>query len=53
MLEALAPLWFPDADARIEFLRNEYDHRGEVVELRLRGFDRIADRLERNRRMVH
>ena len=52
MLEALAPHWFPDADARADFLRSEYDHRGEVVELRLRGFDRIADRLERNRRLI-
>lgn len=53
MLEGLAPHWLPDRASRTEFLRGEYDHRGEVVELRLRGFDRLADRLERKRRMVH
>ena len=53
MLESLAPVWFPEVKARADFLRSEYDHRGEVVELRLRGFDRIADRLERKRNLVH
>lgn len=53
MLESLAPVWFPEIKARVDFLRREYDHRGEVVELRLRGFDRIADRLERKRHSVH
>ncbi len=52
LLESLASIWLPEVNARVDFLRSEYDHRGEVVELRLRGFDRIADRLERKRHLV-
>jgi len=49
LLEDMAPIWFPDPDQRIEFLRGEYDHRGDIIELRLRGLDRLADRLEKER----
>jgi hypothetical protein len=43
LIEAFAPSWYPDADARAAFLNQEYDHRGEVAELRLHGYDRLAD----------
>jgi len=49
MLEAMAPSRLPDSEQRINFLRREYEHRVEIEELRLRGFDRLADRLERSR----
>ena len=46
LIEALAPVWYADPSARAEFLNAEYDHRGEVAELRLHGYDTLADRLE-------
>jgi hypothetical protein len=46
-LEAFAAVWYPDAGARAAFLNKEYDRLGEVAELRLRGYDNLADRLER------
>ena len=49
LIEAMSPHWFADARARIDFLRGEYEHKGEVAELRLRGMDHMADRLERER----
>ena len=47
LIEAFAPGWYPDAEARAAFLNQEYDHRGEVAELRLHGYDRIADLKEK------
>ena len=47
MVEELAPLYYPDAQQRIEFLNAVYERRSEVVELRLKGNDRLADALER------
>lgn len=47
LIEALSEHWFSNPQARIEFLRDEYERRGEIAELRLRGMDRLADRLER------
>jgi hypothetical protein len=47
LIEALAPVWFPDPAERIAFLNGEYGRRSEVAELRLRGYDQLADRLER------
>lgn len=47
MLEELAPAWYPDPAERIAFLNSEYDRRGEIARLRLRGYDHLADRLER------
>jgi hypothetical protein len=47
LIEVLAPVWYPDPLERIEFLNAEYDYRGEVAELRLHGYDALADRLER------
>ncbi|WP_455365337.1 hypothetical protein [Kaarinaea lacus] len=47
MVEELAPLYYPDVRQRIEFLNTVYERRSEVVELRLKGNDRLADALER------
>jgi hypothetical protein len=43
LIEQFAPYWYPDATERAAFLNTEYDRRGEVVELRLHGYDRLAD----------
>jgi hypothetical protein len=43
LIEAFAPSWYADAGARVAFLNKEYDQRGEVTELRLHGYDRLAD----------
>lgn len=48
MIEAMAPVWYPDAKARIRFLNTEYEYCNEIVELRLQGYDNLADRLERS-----
>lgn len=47
LIEAFAPRWYPDLEARAAFLNQEYDHRGEVAELRLHGYDHLADVKER------
>lgn len=47
MVESLSSIWFDDPLSRIRFLNLEYDRRGEIAELRLKGYDHIADRLER------
>ena len=47
MVEELAPLYYPNAQQRIEFLNTVYERRSEVVELRRKGNDRLADALER------
>jgi hypothetical protein len=47
LIEAFAPSWYADADSRAVFLNKEYDRRGEVTELRLHGYDRLADVKER------
>jgi hypothetical protein len=46
-LEAFSAVWYPDFSDRAAFLNKEYDRLGEVAELRLRGYDNLADRLER------
>ena len=48
LLEQMAPIWYPDWSERVAFLNREYDRRDEIARLRLRGYDHIADRLERN-----
>lgn len=45
-IEALAPVWFPDATERARFLNSEYRRHGEIAELRLNGHHRLADRIE-------
>jgi hypothetical protein len=47
MVESLSSLWFKDPVSRLRFLNLEYDRRSEIAELRLKGYDHIADRLER------
>jgi hypothetical protein len=47
LIEAFAPMWYEDPEARAAFLNQEYDRRGEVAELRLHGYDRIADLKEK------
>jgi len=46
MIEAMAPIWYPDAEARAQFLNNEYELQNEIAELRINGYDQLADRLE-------
>ena len=48
LLEQMAPIWYPDSATRAAFLNREYDHHAEIAALRLQGYDRMADRLERN-----
>lgn len=47
MLEEFAPLYYPDIQQRVKFLNMIYERRSEVVELRLHGYDKLADALER------
>ena len=47
-VEALAPIWFPEAGDRARFLNHEYRRHGEIAELRLNGHHRLADRLEQS-----
>lgn len=47
LIEAFAPLWYADPQTRVAFLNREYDRRGEVAELRLHGYDRLADLKEK------
>ncbi|KPK40820.1 MAG: hypothetical protein AMJ69_01025 [Gammaproteobacteria bacterium SG8_47] len=47
MIESFAPVWFPRLEDRVLFLNAEYERRGEIARLRLRGYDPLADRLER------
>ena len=47
LVEVLAPQWFPEVGDRIEFLNDEYERRIRVADLRLRGHDLAAARLER------
>lgn len=47
LLEHMAPIWYPNTSARVAFLNHEYVRRGEIARLRLRGYERAADQLER------
>jgi hypothetical protein len=47
LIEAMAPRWFDDPAERIAFLNEEYDRHGELAELRLKGYDHLADFKER------
>ena len=46
MVEESAPLYYPDVQQRVEFLNTIYERRSEMVELCLKGNDRLADALE-------
>jgi hypothetical protein len=45
-VEELALQWFPKAKERVNFLNQVYEHRGEVIELRLHGYNKLADALD-------
>lgn len=47
MVEELAPLYYPDVQQRVKFLNTIYERRNEMVELCLKGNDRLADALEK------
>lgn len=47
LIESFAPMWYENVEHRIAFLNAEYDKRSEVTELRLHGYDRLADLKER------
>jgi hypothetical protein len=47
LLEQMTPIWYPDSAGRVDFLNHEYDRHGEIARLRLRGYDHVADHLER------
>lgn len=47
LVEEMAAQYYPDIQQRVEMLNKIYERRGEVVELRLRGYDKLADALER------
>jgi len=49
MVEELAPLYYPKVQQRVDFLNTVYERGTEVVELRLKGNDRLADALERKK----
>jgi hypothetical protein len=46
LVEELSFQWFPEPNARVAFLNKVYERRGEVIELRLHGYDRLADALD-------
>ncbi|MFC1685341.1 hypothetical protein ACFL0R_07740 [Pseudomonadota bacterium] len=45
LVEELAKVWYPNLGERVAFLNDEYQLQNEVVELRLHGFDHLADHL--------
>jgi hypothetical protein len=47
LVELFASRRFPKWTDRLVFLNGEYRKHNEIAELRLRGYDRLADRLER------
>lgn len=49
-IEQLAPGWFADMEEKVAFLNSEYDRHGELAELRLKGYDHLADFKEREAR---
>lgn len=50
LIESFAPLYYPEPSKRIAFLNSEYERVSEIAELRLMGYDNLADRLERQLR---
>lgn len=45
LVEALSSSWFPDLMKRAAFLNNQYETHTEIAELRLHGYDNLAERL--------
>lgn len=52
LLEGLAHLWQPDPARRMALLNREYEHRGTLADLRLRGFEHLANLQEREFRQL-
>jgi len=48
LIETMTPAWFPANQDRLDFLNKEYARRMEIAELRLHGYDHLADRLEQD-----
>lgn len=48
LVETMTPLWFSSNSDRTEFLNAEYTRHTEIAEMRLHGYDRLADHLEQN-----
>jgi hypothetical protein len=48
LIEAFAAALYPDPVERLNFLTREYSRQIEIAELRLRGYDNLADRMERD-----
>lgn len=48
LIEAFAATLYPDPVERLNFLTQEYSRQIEIAELRLRGYDNLADRMERD-----
>jgi hypothetical protein len=46
LIEAFAATLYPDPVERLYFLTEEYSRQIEIAELRLRGYDHLADRME-------
>ena len=44
MVEAFAPHWYPDKNARLAFLNGQYEQMAAIAELKLRQIKRLADR---------
>ena len=50
MVEQFSSIWYPDPEQRVNFLLSEYDRINEITELRIKGLDFHADRLEQQAR---
>jgi hypothetical protein len=46
LVEELALQRYTNAKDRVRFLNRVYEHRGEVIELRLHGYNKLADALD-------
>lgn len=45
LVEALSSSWFPERNKRAAFLNVQYEKHTEIAELRLHGYDNLAERL--------
>lgn len=50
LIEQFAPIWFSDLALRAQFLNSEYSKYTEIMELNLRGYHNLANRLEQQAR---
>ena len=49
LVEAFAPHWYENEIKRVDFLNKVYEQRSEIMELRLRGYDKRAELLEKKK----